>query len=312
MHARFPKQKRIDIENNVYNKHGKKSVVAKRNTVVSTNILGVGIDASAKSSYDFAVSPEDTIQRGCGRTGRFADEYDDGINYTLCVLTDDKATKKFITRTFNSSLNEEWIKVIKAFDGKTITKNDLYDAYYKFYEDNSEVAVKMFRRFFNKSAEELMKLRPYSSKKKKVKTSEDEEKLMDGLSYRGMNSSIYVVANYKDKEEICDQIILDRKFIGKYELKGDALKERFKRFIDFVANTNDDKRIKAFEHMFGNEVKHYGNMEDDDAFKLALRKDTPLFLSYAEYDDTLGLRVNANPPIDDEDSQSFDEDFELD
>lgn len=301
MHARFPKQKRIDIENNVYEKHGKHSIVAKRNTVVSTNILGVGIDASAKSSYDFAVSPEDTIQRGCGRTGRFAEKgYDGEINYTLCVLVNNPSTKNFITRTYNSSLNEEWIKVIKAFDGKTITKNDLYDAYYKFYKDNSEVADRMFRRFFNKSAEELMKLRPYSSKKKKVKSSEDEEKLMDGLSYRGMNSSIYVVANYKDKEKLCDPIILDRKFIGKFETEGPALKERFKKFRSFVKNTKDDKRIDAFKHMF----KDYGNMEDDDAFKLALRKDTPLFLSYAEYDDTLGLRVNANSPID--------EDFELD
>lgn len=309
MHARFPKQRRIDIENNVYEKHGKKSIVAERNTVVSTNILGVGIDASAKSSYDFAVSPEDTIQRGCGRTGRFADEYDDGINYTLCVLTDDKATKNFITRTYNSSLNEKWIKVIKAFDGKTITKNDLYDAYYKFYEDNSLDANRMFRRFFSESAEQLKEMHPYSSKKKRVKTSTDEEKLMDGLSYRGMNSSIYVVANYKDKEEICDQIILDRNFIGKFETEEPlSLKERFKKFRSFVRNTKDDKRIDAFKHMF----KDYGNMENNDAFRLALRKDTPLFLSYAEYDDTLGLRVNANPPIDDEDSQSFDEDFELD
>lgn len=301
MHARFPKQKRIDIESNVYKRHDKHSIVAERNTVVSTNILGVGIDASAKSSYDFAVSPEDTIQRGCGRTGRFADEYDDGINYTLCVLTDDKATKNFITRTFNSSLNEKWVEVIKGFDGKTITKNDLYDAYYKFYEDNSKVAVEMFRRFFNKSADQLKDMRPYSSKKKKVKSSEDEEKLMDGLSYRGMNSSIYVVANYKDKEKLCEAIILDRKLIGKFETEEPiARKERFKKFRSFVRNTNDDKRIDAFKHMF----KDYGNMEDDDAFKLALRKDTPLFLSYAEYDDVLGLRVDANSPID--------EDFELD
>lgn len=301
MHARFPKQRRIDIENNVYKKHGKHSIVAERNTVVSTNILGVGIDASAKSSYDFAVSPEDTIQRGCGRTGRFADEYDGEINYTLCVLVNNPSTKKFITKTFNSSLNEKWIKVIKAFDGKTITKNDLYDAYYKFYEDNSSDANRMFIRFFNKSAGQLKDMRPYSSKKKKVKSSEDEEKLMDGLSYRGMNSSIYVVANYKDKEKLCEAIILDRKFIGKFETEEPiALKERFKKFRSFVANTKDDKRIDVFKHMF----KDYGNMEDDDAFKLALRKDTPLFLSYAEYDDTLGLRVNANSPID--------EDFELD
>lgn len=311
MHARFPKQRRIDIENNVYNRHGKDSVIAERNTVVSTNILGVGIDASAKSSYDFAVSPEDTIQRGCGRTGRFAEKgYNGEINYTLCVLTDDKATKNFITRTYNSSLNEEWIKVIKAFDGKTITKNDLYDAYYKFYEDNKKGAIEMFRRFFNESAGKLKDMRPYSSKKKKVKSSEDEEKLMDGLSYRGVNSSIYVVANYKGKEELCEPIILDRNFIGKFETEGSARKERFKKFRSLVRKTNDDKRIKAFEKMFG--FKYYGNMEDNDAFRLALRKDTPLFLSYAEYDDILGLRVNANPPIDDEDSQSFDEDFELD
>ena len=311
MHARFPKQRRIDIESNVYKRHGKHSIVAKRNTVVSTNILGVGIDASAKSSYDFAVSPEDTIQRGCGRTGRFAEKgYNGEINYTLCVLVNNPSTKKFITRTFNSSLNEKWVEVIKAFDGKTITKNDLYDAYYKFYKDNSSDANRMFIRFFNKSAEQLKEMHPYSSKKKKSKTSEDDEKLMDGLSYRGMNSSIYVVANYKGKEELCDPIILDRNFIGKFETEGPALKERFKKFISFVRNTNDDKRIKAFEKMFG--FKYYGNMEDNDAFRLALRKDTPLFLSYAEYDDTLGLRVNANPPIDDEDSQSFDEDFELD
>ena len=309
MHARFPKQRRIDIESNVYKRHGKHSVVTERNTVVSTNILGVGIDASAKSSYDFAVSPEDTIQRGCGRTGRFAEKgYDDGINYTLCVLVNDTPTKKFITRTYNSSLNEKWIGVIKGFDGKTITKNDLYGAYYKFYEDNSKVATEMFRRFFNNSANQLKEMHPYSSKKKKVKSSEDDEKLMDGLSYRGMNSSIYVKANYKNKEELCEPIILDRKFIGKFETEEpSSLKERFKKFRSFVRNTKDDKRIKAFEKMFKSPL----NMEDNDAFRLALRKDTPLFLSYAEYDDTLGLRVNANPPIDDN-SQSFDEDFELD
>ena len=309
MHARFPKQRRIDIESNVYKRHGKHSVVTERNTVVSTNILGVGIDASAKSSYDFAVSPEDTIQRGCGRTGRFAEKgYNGEINYTLCVLVNDSSTKNFITRTYNSSLNEKWIGVIKGFDGKTITKNDLYGAYYKFYEDNSKVATEMFRRFFNNSANQLKEMHPYSSKKKKVKSSEDDEKLMDGLSYRGMNSSIYVKANYKNKEELCEPIILDRKFIGKFETEEpSSLKERFKKFRSFVRNTKDDKRIKAFEKMFKSPL----NMEDNDAFRLALRKDTPLFLSYAEYDDILGLRVNANPPIDDN-SQSFDEDFELD
>ena len=304
IHSRFPKTRRNAIESAIDYYHGKHSKVAERNPIVSTNILGVGIDASAKSTYDFALSPENTIQRGCGRTGRFAEEdYNNEVNYTFCILKDDKSTKKLITSTYSMPLYEKWRDLLKTLDGKIITKNDLYNIYYNFYKDNQTEANRMIRDFFLKSADDLKLMRPYSSHKKK--SSKKNETLNEGLSYRGVGTSIYVVTKEQNSDNLCEPIIIDRNYIGRRELSDKAKKKHFEYLHSFVAKLNDEKLWKAFK-------VDNKNREISDCFKWALHKETPLYLNYATYSDALGLKVNVKPDDDEKVDVMVDDDDELD
>lgn len=87
LHSRFTDFDRKNKEDAIYMTHDKFSNINKRNLVIGTNIIGVGLDISANHIYDFVISPESTIQRGCGRGGRFNEkEYNNEINYDVCTL----------------------------------------------------------------------------------------------------------------------------------------------------------------------------------------------------------------------------------
>lgn len=304
IHSRFPKTRRNAIESAIDYYHGKHSKVAERNSIVSTNILGVGIDASAKSTYDFALSPENTIQRGCGRTGRFGEkEYNNEVNYTFCILKDDKPTKKLIRSIYSMPLYEKWRDLLKTLDGKTITKNKLYEIYYSFYKDNKAEVYKMIWDFFLKSADGLKLMKPYPSHKKNLST--NNETLSEGLSYRGVGTSIYVVAKEEGSDNLCEPIIIDRNYIGEREKNTKAKKKHFEYLNTFVAKLNDEKKWKAFK-------VDKEKREMSDCFKWALHKETPLYLNYATYSDALGLKVNVIPDDDEKVDVMVDDDDELD
>ena len=139
IHSRFPSVRRNEIEEEIYHCHGKGSCVNNRNNIIGTNIIGVGLDISAKTIYDFVVTPENTIQRGCGRGGRFNEkEYNNEIIYNVCNLINDKGNRMLINSQTNNNLHDKWLKILKSFDGLTITKDKLYELYYDFYDENPE------------------------------------------------------------------------------------------------------------------------------------------------------------------------------
>lgn len=295
IHSRFTKDDRNRIEADIYSRHDKNSSIEKRNTVVGTNIIGVGLDISAKNIYDFVISPENTIQRGCGRGGRFAEkEYNNEINYQLCLLSDDTATKRLISRMFNSDLHKKWVELLKKYDGKKITKNDLYSIYFNFYLENEKDVFSLWTEFFKKSCDDLKKLKPFSSKKKKEK--DEKTKLSTGIGFRGNVENIFVTAPTESKSASdaisVMKIVVDRKVIPFEYTSKEALRNRY----DFLCSKVDD-----FKYLCGGWYDL-----NDLPMSFALSEETPFLLSFSTYNSTYGLILNSNSP-----SKSF-EDSDLD
>ena len=242
IHSRFPTSRRLEIENKIYEYHGKDSIVAERNNIFGTNIIGVGLDISAMNIYDFVITPENTIQRVCGRGGRFGEkEYNNEINYIICNVNNDRSNNLLINEQINDSLHNKWLKILESIDGSTVTKDDLYELYYNFYNENKNEANKLWNSFLDESSRNLMSLRPY---KTFTKSKDDtNNKLSDKQSYRGVGNSIYVVTHMADGTYSMPMIV-NRNYICKDEFKDSKNKEKyFKDCIESKDNKYKSKKI---------------------------------------------------------------------
>ena len=101
VHSRYTEEDRMIKERKLITRYGKRANVSEKGIVFGTNVIGVGLDISCQNMYDFFITPEDTVQRGCGRTGRFNEkDYNGVVNYTICILKD-KRYKRYIKERIN-------------------------------------------------------------------------------------------------------------------------------------------------------------------------------------------------------------------
>jgi len=280
IHSRFPSARRNKIEDNIYSYHGKNSNVDKRNCVIGTNIIGVGLDISAKNIYDFVITPENTIQRGCGRGGRFGEkEYNNEIIYNVCNLIDERGNRLLINSQINSSLHEKWLKVLKSLDGMMVTKDELYTLYDRFYIENKKEVIQLWKHFLDESSSKLMNLRPYKSFTKDKDGT--KKKLSDKQSYRGDGCSIYVVVQ-DSNGTYSKPIIINRNYLCKEEFSLKSLKNKKKYF---------ERCIKLKDNKY--KAKNTSLVDREEMFRQALNEDTPLLLEFSTYDDIYGLSLNV-------------------
>jgi DEAD/DEAH box helicase len=283
LHAMFTDTRRKEIEDMLYKTHGKKSPVEQRNAVIGTNALSTGLNISAHNIYDFIINPEGTIQRGCGRGGRFGEKEYDCVNYHVCILEGDKSSDTFISRTYDKDLYFKWYKMLEEYNDKIITKDKLYELYDEFYSNNESLFMEYIYNTFTKSASCLKHFYPYATHKKD-KNKSDIKKLSKSYSYRGEGNSIYVTARYTDNDElVCEPIVIDVTRILEDEIKEkEAQKYHYNEF-----KKNSDK---SFKHIY----KGWHACFPEDWFRIALSYDTPLALYFARYNDEIGLIMNEN------------------
>ena len=309
IHSHFTKHDRRNIENSIYQYHDKKSIVEERNTIVGTNIIGVGLDVSAHNIYDFVLSPENTIQRGCGRGGRFNEtNYNGTINYTVCITTE---KNKLVSEIFTRDLQNKWLDMLSQFNGRTITKKDLYKLYYEFYEKYRNEVNNMYLKFFENGNKDLFNIIPHKTKKK-GKT--DVTSISNGMSYRGEGDNIFVVA--KDKNGVwSDVILVPKHFIenedntthmenGRNLLRRDTIYEFISTHPVFtygkIANKNKTGVNKyILKNVYGFDDKR-GTYTKENIMKIATRSDSPLPLFDFYYDSVEGLQP-LNPNMEDDD-----------
>ena len=276
IHTAFTPERRTEIENMIKNNHNKHSSIPSRKTVYGTNIIGVGLDISAKHIYDITITPEDTIQRCCGRGGRFNEkEYNSEIEYYVCDIKSNMRKE-----IFSEKLSSIWLSILKEYNGKTLTKNDLYTLYNKYYRDNINEVKKLYKKRYDESYEGLKELKPYRCKSTKSKNG---KQLYNSDNFRGKSSSIYVIAPYTDKHEtFSEPIILDTIKIRNNEFDNNRAKDRFNE-ISFNEDFNSKQR-KILKDKFLYSDKFY--------YSRSLNKETPFRLYDATYDDEIGLKLN--------------------
>lgn len=273
IHSRFPRNRRNELENKIYEFHGKNSDVKCRNNVFGTSIIGVGLDISAKHIYDFVITPENTIQRGCGRGGRFNEsEYKNEIEYHVCELSKKTDFKRIIESQTSEELSDKWLQILKKYDGQSITKDELYELYNTYYEKNDGDIKELWDKFLVESAKKLMKLRPY----KVISSETTKGKLSQGNGYRGTNDSIYVTVKYKDG--YCEPIIVNKKCICDDDKVVTNTKENYLKYLKKTKTIDDEYEIRT--------------PAGELLFRYALNEETPLLLEYSSYDDKMGLALN--------------------
>ena len=275
IHAHYKDADRKRLECMIHATHGKKSNIHLRQTVFSSNMISTGLDVSANIIYDFPFSPECTIQKGCGRAGRFLNEYKE-VEYILCIMKQRSLGMQAIIRdNYDFNLLSKWENILKGLDGQTITKKEMYDRYRDFYKVNANDVEKIQAHFFLESNKELCDLRPYAIKVKDG----NRDVLSSRTSWRGPGNTIYTISKRigsNKPTEIVKMTIRSIEYLEQ-EWSVNALKAR-RRFIE--------RRSKKFKDKF-----KYGNVmiTKDTYFSYARNKETPFYLYKSYYDDELGL-----------------------
>ena len=189
-------------------------------------------------------------------------------------------------------MHTKWLKILESLDGSTVTKDDLYELYYNFYNENKNEATKLWSSFLDESSRKLMSLRPY---KTFTKSKDDtNNKLSDKQSYRGVGNSIYVVTHMADGTYSMPMIV-NRNYICKEEFNLKLLKNK-KKYFERCIRLKDNK-YKAKNTLL---------VDKEEMFRKALDEDTPLLLEFSTYDDVYGLSLNVLKKISDIDDEELD------
>ena len=293
IHARYTDKDRAEKESILNYKYGKQSNIPDKTIVYGTMIIGVGLDISAKNIYDFFITPEDTIQRGCGRSGRFNEpEYEGYVNYNICQVesklkTRNSRFKDRIKEEIGINLYNEWFETIKEYDGKQITKGDLYIIRDEFYIKNSKKMEKLYKDLFKESDISLCEfnITPSSNKKSGKQIIKKDNNYRNSSNKNSSDKNEIFVTVKDGNNEYIDAICINENIINEDDNDSDVCKKR----RDYMLNNSN----------FNNNVLEYGyKMKKSKDFtvqnckKFAYTNITPLLLLNASYNSDIGLIIN--------------------
>ena len=284
IHSNYTDEDRTYHTEALYKKHNKNSIINERNIIVSTNIIGVGLDVSAKHIYDYIVGPESTIQRCCGRGGRFGEkEYNNKIEYNV-ITSQDNSSKFFIGNTYHGMLTLKWKDILMTLNGTTITKADIYELYNKFIIDNKPIYDDFYKQCFLEAQEN--KIKPYKAYKKSTK--KDDEKYISNNPNSIRNNStknVFVIARNNDGNW-SDVINIDIQSLERKETNDGNIINKRKEFMKH----NKDERFeyKNLKYRINNDFTL------DSLIRIALSSKSPIPLFNFSYSKEIGLYFNEN------------------
>lgn len=287
IHANFIEKDKNEIFHKILKNHGKDSDPKERHGVVSTPIIGTAFDVSAKNIYDFVMSPDSTIQRGCGRGGRFGEpEYDNEVYYHVCLEKDQRNIRLIVDGICGTVIRNRWIEQLRELNNRTLTKSELYNIYNEFQEkkENKEEYRRKYLEFFNAGTDMVNSFRPKPVYKK---TTEKQPEKFNGFgaSWRGVNNKIWVVARYSKGGKWCTPINVRRETVAnKDQENGNAYTSREsymkKHWVDYS---------KAINMLRGRGVKGRHQFLTSNLIPFAFRSGRPLPLIGFRYDSEYGL-----------------------
>lgn len=295
-HSNLPEEEKVPKLLSIIENHGKYGDPIQRKPLIGTSFIGFALDITTDNMYDFVISPDTTIQRGCGRVNRFCDSQNLGV-YNMCLFVNGKAPN-IVSDSYNAKLWNRWVAVISEYENKVIPKKKFYELYDKFYENNKLDIINFFTsRFVNSSTDAnngLSNLFPYHSRYLNIEN--DKTLPKDKLTFRGKTNDIYVVA-YKEDGTLCPPIQIKNVYISGPEsklfgnktnnaLSKDICKKQYKYFLDCLGDDNLKYIFNINDWM-----SIWGTSSKDVKYDVSRRSNSPLLLTPTEavFDDEVGL-----------------------
>lgn len=173
-------------------------------------------------------------------------------------------------------MHEKWFDKLNEYDGKEITKNDLYELYELFNTKNADELEKFYVKCFNNSFEKLCEI-PVTKGYSKTSVT---KKISKGLTYRGYSNNVFATA-YDDNGEWSDPVTVDLRYIENDEENVSNNKDRENAMRNNTKYTYPSKQ--EIKYRYG------GNYSLNSISKIAKDEKYPLPLFAYCYNKELGL-----------------------
>lgn len=282
-HAQYEKNDITEIRKRLFDNFGKNTPESDM-IVVCTGIIGTGLDISAKNIYDYTLTPSDTLQRVCGRASRFG-EYE-SINYFLCDINEKdadnigKGNSLFVGITYDKKLRDNFINGMKGNDGKTFTKDELYDKVNKFNDMFSKDIQAFYMEKMKNSRKNLSSI---TLKRTKSSNGSNTRYTSKQTTLRGTGKDVFVAIQHGNKYAL---FTMDSERAKRIETGYDDTNIRKFRMTFYEENNMYQKNWK---YKYG--IKDSSTCNFDTCVELAYCSETPLPVKNMTYDSELGARA---------------------
>lgn len=306
VHSRYKYSDKAARYNAVYAMYGKDSRGTERIPIVNTNIIGVGWDVSAGTVCDFCLTPDDTIQRCCGRSGRFGDAsdveyhvfYDSSEEYMRRIMARCDPGLQYrskIERSHSVKIYQKWIGILKKLDGSVVPKKYLYGLYNAFYAENEGLINSYYSAMYDYGCEDLEKI--YYTVGRPSKKDSAKDKIPTNPNYRGCNRSFYVTVR-TEKGYIMPLAVPGYVLHDEFDSDADESARYAFMFVDKTPFKFPS--VGEVKHRLGSKWKNSKRrVPTSIAMVFANSPDSPVLLLNHDYDSELGLHV-INEVCDDE------------
>lgn len=279
-HGQYDDEDSVQLRKKLFDNFGKNTPESNL-SVFTTNIIGTGLDVSAKNIYEYPVSPSDTLQRVCGRASRFG-EYDE-VDYYIGTPNekDKRGFDLFVKNIYSSELSEKWIRALKSLDNQTKTKKEFYDFAEKFNAENKEEILNYLCCRLNESRKNLREIGLKSSSKENDETRHTSKQ----TSLRGIGRDIFIAVSDDEGNTHISTMSIDRvqQIEGENIRSIEYRKYRWNFYKDFCS----EKEVNSWKYRY--KVKDANTCDLDVCINLAYDEKTPFPIKNMTYSHEFGV-----------------------
>ena len=185
-----------------------------------------------------------------------------------------------VSLNYTTELSGMWYDYIKRFDGKILTKDELYVIYDEYCKINKNAIRNFIESNYNKSSEALSKIYP----KHYHETSEKMAPNANSNMLRSDGSEVYTILKHRITGEYIDPVttqIYNDSFDKTFHESENIMSQLIQSYKEGLS---DDPRFN-----FKKSLKNKKYLTIDEIRRLAVRSDTPYVRFDAVYDPFYGI-----------------------
>lgn len=295
IHGKFTDEDRQMKMSKLMSSYGK-SATQNKDLTIMTSICDTGIDISAQNIVEFPWSAQDTIQRVCGRVGRF-NEYET-IHYYILDLEPNSNGKikhniyNWLYKNkndWNKNLSNNWLNYLKELMNKytdgILTKNQFYSEYENFLQINNKPITKLYNDLYECSSNILINIKPQHTGKH-TETEEKIHYICNGLTWRGDDKNVIGVIEINENDYLLVEVPVSE--LQHYE--NDDYESITKRYEFINKHRQEDGMFYFPKNKEGRyNINNLSKATISNCMKNAYKSTQPIYLVNARYTSEMGF-----------------------